>query len=230
MGLTVKGFLETSFLDWPGKVSSVIFLPGCNFRCPYCHNHQLVCCSETLKTISLSYIKKHLLDFKDWIDGIVISGGEPCIHQAHLKKLLEFFKKHDLLIKLDTNGSFPDVLQEVIDDKLIDAVSMDIKAPLDDIRYSRCTGVVININKIKSSIEIIKKSLLPYEFRITFCPSLLSKDDLLELAHQLKGIKKFTLQNFNPADPLDSVLKEVIPLSDKELKFLKKSVDRIILN
>ena len=105
---------------------------------------------------------------------------------------------------------------------------MDIKAPLDDIRYNRCAGVNVNIDKIKSSIELIIKSSLPYEFRTTFCPSLLKRQDLFDLAHQLKGIKKFTLQKFNPSNPLDPILQKIGPLTDNELDLLQKSIDKII--
>ena len=223
----IKGFLETSFIDWPGKIVSVLFLPLCNFRCPYCHNYGLVLNPEKYKTISIEHILDRLDALKGWIDGICISGGEPTLHPS-LPELVRTFKAKGLRIKLDTNGTNPGILKNLLQNRLIDYVSMDVKGPLDETRYSRCAGVPVNLESIKESIVLLKGGTLPYEFRTTIVPSLLNEDDIMELARQLAGAKKLTLQNFNPSDPLDARLKSVTPYNDEDLKRLQDKVSEIL--
>ncbi|MFH2011595.1 MAG: anaerobic ribonucleoside-triphosphate reductase activating protein [Pseudomonadota bacterium] len=223
----IKGFLETSFLDWSGKIASVIFLPYCNFRCPYCHNHNIVLNPDKFETISLEYVLNRLKEFKRWIDGICITGGEPTLHPS-LPDFIRKFRAENFLIKLDTNGTNPNVLRNLIIDKLVDYVSMDVKAPLDEIRYSRCAGVPVNLKNIKDSISILKDGIIPYEFRVTVVPSLLSEDDIVELAMQIVGADKLTIQNFNPSDPLDPKLKDVTPYNEDELKRIRDRVSKVL--
>ena len=224
---SIKGFLETSFIDWPGKIASVIFLPFCNFRCPYCHNHGLVLHPEKYETISLEHVLGRLIKFKGWIDGVCVTGGEPTLH-PFLPEVIRRFRDQDLLIKLDTNGTNPGVLKNLLSNRLIDYVSMDVKAPLNKIRYSKCAGVPVNLNRIKGSIALLKEGTIPYEFRITIVPGLLDEDDILELAGQLVGAYKLTLQKFNPTDPLDPRLRHVTPHNEEELKKLQFKVSKII--
>src|SRR5512135_851580 len=149
--IEIKGFLETSFLDWPGKLCSVLFLPLCNFRCPYCHNHPLVFHPEQYADISLEVVLNRLRSLKNWIDGVCISGGEPTLHRG-LPLLIQEIKRKKFLVKLDTNGSNPQMLRDLIENKSIDFVSMDVKAPLDPFHYSRSAGVPINMKPILESI------------------------------------------------------------------------------
>ncbi|MDY6855166.1 MAG: anaerobic ribonucleoside-triphosphate reductase activating protein [Thermodesulfobacteriota bacterium] len=223
----IKGFLETSFLDWPGKIVSVVFFPTCNFRCPYCHNHSLVLNPEQYETISVEYILGCLSEFKNWVDGICITGGEPTLH-ASLFDIICKFKSHDFLIKLDTNGTNPAVLKDLIENRLVDYVSMDVKGPLDEIRYSRCSGVKVELNDIKESIKTLKEGTIPYEFRVTVVPTLITEDDIIDLAKQLSRADKFTLSNFNPSNPLDIHLKDVTPYDEEILKKLQHRVDEIV--
>jgi pyruvate formate lyase activating enzyme len=223
----IKGFLETSFLDWPGKIVSVVFFPKCNFRCPYCHNHGLVLTPEKYETISVEYILNRLSEFKGWVDGICITGGEPTLH-ASLLDIIRKFKSDDFLVKLDTNGTNPAVLKDLIENRLVDYVSMDVKGPLDEIRYSRNAGVQVNLSDIKESIKTLKEGTIPYEFRVTVVPTLLKEDDIIDLAKQLSRADKFTLSNFNPSDPLDIQLKDVKPYDEDMLKRLQHRVDEIV--
>ena len=223
----IKGFLETSFVDWPGKIASVIFLPYCNFRCPYCHNHGIVLNPEKLETISIEYVLNRLNKFKGWIDGVCITGGEPTLHPS-LPEFIHKFRVQNFLIKLDTNGTNPHVLRNLISNKLIDYVSMDVKAPLDEIRYSKCAGVPVNLKDIRESISLLKGGTVPYEFRVTVVPSLLKEDDIIELAKQLARADKLTIQNFNPSDTLDTNLKHVKPYNEDELKRIQDRVSKII--
>jgi len=227
MVIQIKGFLETSFIDWPGKIVSVVFLPYCNLRCPYCHNHGLVLTPDKHKTISTKYIFKRLDEFRGWIDGVCITGGEPTLH-PYLSELIRQFRSKGFLIKLDTNGTFPDVLGNLISKGLIDYVSMDVKGPLDEIRYSRCAGVPVKLRNIRESIALLKDGAIPYEFRVTVVPGLLDKDAIQEMAKQLVCVDKFTIQGFNPSDPLNPKLRDVKPYNEEELEDLRGDVSKIL--
>jgi pyruvate formate lyase activating enzyme len=227
MSFPIKGFLETSFVDWPGKIASVIFLPHCNFRCPCCHNHDLVFYPDQFPTISLKHILKQIKKYRGWIDGVCITGGEPTL-LPNLTQLIKCLKNEHMVIKLDTNGSHPEVLEELIQDHLVDYVAMDVKAPLDRESYSHCCGVSIDLKKIKESISLLQEKLPFHEFRITVVPTLLKREDLLKLAHELKGSERLTLQNFNPAHPLDPELKKAKPYTDQEIKEMQEEINQIL--
>jgi len=225
--IEIKGFLETSFLDWPGKLCSVLFLPYCNFRCPYCHNHPLVFHPEQYATISLEDILARLHSLKNWIDGVCLTGGEPTLH-ADLPSLIQEIKRHGFLIKLDTNGSNPQMLEILIEGGEIDFISMDVKAPLDPFRYSRSTGLPINLKPILESIEILKKRKAEHEFRITVVPGLHSLEDIQTLGDQLKVGRRFILQSFNSENPLDPSLKNIAPYDPKVLKKIEKEIQEMM--
>jgi pyruvate formate lyase activating enzyme len=223
----IKGFLETSFLDWPGKLCSVIFLPRCNFRCPYCHNHPLVFHPERYPSIPFEDILDRLRSFRDWIDGVCITGGEPTLH-VDLPLLIREIKRNGFLVKLDTNGSNPQVLETLIKAEEIDFVSMDVKAPLDPFSYRRSIGLSIDLNLILRSIEILKKGKVEYQFRMTVVPGLHREEDIETLGDQLRVGKRFVLQNFNPENPLDPSLKEILPYDQKILKEIEEKVQAMV--
>lgn len=225
--IEIKGFLETSFLDWPGKLCSVLFLPTCNFRCPYCHNHPLIFHPERYSTIPLEEIFDRLDPLKNWIDGICLTGGEPTLH-ADLPSLIRQIKQHQFLIKLDTNGSNPQLLEKLIETEEIDFVSMDVKAPLDPFRYSRSIGLPVNLTPILESIEILKRGMVEYEFRMTVVPGLHKEKDIKSLGGQLRVGQRLILQNFNPENPLDPSLKNIAPYDPKVLKKIEKEVQEIL--
>ena len=166
--MDVKGFIDLSFVDWDSKVSSVIFLPKCNFRCPFCHNVNLVLNPEKIETIPFEYIEDQLNKQKGWTDGVCITGGEPTIHSS-LPELCSKIKKMGFLVKLDTNGTNPTLLNELQNRKLVDYVAMDIKAPLTAENYSQATGVNSEklLEKVKESINLLMESIIDYEFRTT---------------------------------------------------------------
>jgi pyruvate formate lyase activating enzyme len=236
----IKGFIETSLLDWPGHICSVIFLPYCNLRCPYCHNHQLVLKPDTLETLALDAILESAVGRrKDWIDGICITGGEPTIHRG-LPKLLRKIHEAGFKTKLDTNGTQPDILHYLITEKLVDCVAMDVKAPLDDPPYARCAGVSVPVSIIKESIKVLMAGGVASVFRCTVTPTLLATDDIYRLAEQLLGFRPslpglsesdppaLTLQNFNPADPLEPGLRNVKPYTNEALARMQDQVNRIL--
>lgn len=227
MRVEIKGFLETSFVDWRGKICSVLFLPYCNFRCPYCHNHPLLFHPEKFLSIPLEDILSRLRSFKGWIDGVCITGGEPTLH-ADLPILIREIRQHGFLIKLDTNGSNPQVLENLIEAREIDFVSMDVKAPLDPFSYRRSTGLSIDLDPILRSIEILKRGRVDYEFRMTVVPGLHQKEDIKNLGSQLRGGRRFVLQNFNSENPLDPAFKNILPYDPEVLKDMEREVQELI--
>ena len=225
--IEIKGFSETSFLDWPGKLCSVLFLPFCNFRCPYCHNHPLVFHPEQYATVPMEDILARLHSLRTWIDGVCLTGGEPTLH-SDLPLLVREIKRHRFLVKLDTNGSNPQMLGNLIEGGEINFVSMDVKAPLDPFRYSRSIGFPIKLKPILESIEILKRGKVEYEFRMTVVPGLHQEEDIRILGDQLKSGQRFILQNFNPENPLDPSLKKTVPYDAKVLKEIERDVQTII--
>lgn len=219
----IKGFLETSFIDWPGKICSVLFLPYCNLRCPYCHNHPLVLHPEQYPTLPLRDILDRLLYFRRWIDGVCLTGGEPTLH-PDLPFLIRKIKRLGFLVKLDTNGSNPQLLEQLMVGKEVDFVSMDVKAPLDPFHYSRIAGLTVNLDLIWKSIQILKRGDIEYAFRTTVVPGLHSINDILQLGQQLKAGSRMVLQNFNPENPMDPALKETRPYDSDRLRELEREV------
>jgi len=225
--IEIKGFLETSFLDWPGKICSVFFLPGCNFRCPYCHNHPLVFHPGQFTSISLKEILQRLHSFKGWVDGVCLTGGEPTLH-ADLPLLIREIKEMELLVKLDTNGSNPEMLEKLIDQREVDFIAMDVKAPLDPFSYRRSTGLSIDLALVSKSIEILKRGKVEYQFRMTVVPQLHSEEEIQALGQQLRAGRRMILQNFNPENPLDPSLKNTPPYDLKVLKEMERRVQEMV--
>ncbi|VVB74483.1 7-carboxy-7-deazaguanine synthase [Candidatus Tiddalikarchaeum anstoanum] len=223
----IKGFIESSFIDYPGKIACVIFTAGCNFYCHYCHNPELV--TPEPPFLSEDQVLKKIDNKRDWIDGIVISGGEPTMHKD-LPKFIEKVKEKGLMIKLDTNGSNPDMLKELLDKKLIDYVAMDIKAPLE--KYDKITQEKCNVDDIRKSIDLIQHSGIPYEFRTTILPSLVSEHDLIKIGQVLEGSELFVIQQFRNEVTLDESYKTqpgyLKPQIDHFVRMLKPYFKKVI--
>ncbi|MFH1148167.1 MAG: anaerobic ribonucleoside-triphosphate reductase activating protein [Pseudomonadota bacterium] len=217
----IKGFVETSFVDWPGRLCAVLFLPGCNFRCPYCHNPDLATGGRSLPAWRFSSILKRLGELKGWVESVCITGGEATIHNF-LPDLLFELKDKGFQTKLDTNGSNPKVLEYLFQKSLIDFVAMDVKAPLSEPLYGRCTGVIPPLAEIKESIELIMEEGTAYQFRTTIVPRLLGIEDVLNLAGQLRGAKDYKLQNFNPGATLDPAFQNEPPYEYSTFRELQR--------
>jgi pyruvate formate lyase activating enzyme len=216
------GLTPTTLIDFPGKVAAIVYTIGCNFRCPYCHNPELV--DETVEEkLSETYILDFLKRRKKLLDGLVITGGEPTMHGEDLLSFIVKVKKLGMAVKLDTNGTNPEFLEKVFEEKLVDYVAMDIKAPLNS--YNKVVGRAVNTEKIKTSIELIKKSGTPYEFRTTIIKCLTSKDDVIHIAKDIVGGEKYYLQKFVPTKILNPQLKRKVTYTDKEFEELKKLVE-----
>jgi pyruvate formate lyase activating enzyme len=198
----IKGFIPTSLLDWPGKVCSVLFLAGCGFRCPACHNKSLVIEPDSMAEYPLEKIVTYLKKRKGWIDGLTVTGGEPTIRK-NLPDFLTVFRNLDLRIKLDTNGSNPDMLELLIASGLIDAVYMDVKAPLTDKEYSEVAGVRVNIQAIERSIAILKQSGLEIAFRTTVIPGLIEEAQVESIRESLGEVRRYIIQAFRNGQTLN---------------------------
>jgi len=192
--MKIGGLQPVTLLDYPGKMAAIVFTSGCNMRCPFCYNFQLVL-PEYL-TSSRLYDEDNVIDFlsrrRKYLDGLVISGGEPTL-QDDLSEFLAKMKKIGYDIKLDTNGYIPEMLKRLIDDGLVDYIAMDIKGPLTD--YEKFSGVPAG--RVKESIDLVMRSDLPYEFRSTLVKGLHVLEDVSEMAEAIKGAEKYFLQNYN---------------------------------
>jgi pyruvate formate lyase activating enzyme len=205
----LRGFIETSFLDWDGKVSCVVFVPNCNYACPFCSNWLLVHDPESLPEVNLKKIEAFIRERRDFLDGVVVTGGEPTIH-PDLPDLLRRFKALGMLVKLDTNGTNPEMLSSLLSNHLVDYIAMDIKAPLNG-RYDEVCGVKVDLDKIRESIKLIMTSGVDYEFRTTVTPNILNKPEIEEIAKTIAGAKKYALQQFVPAHSLVREMQKLDP-------------------
>ena len=232
--IDVKGFLETSFVDWPGKVASVVFLPRCNYRCPYCHNHRLVTDPQSYVSWPLDNVLQRLCALRDWVDGVCVTGGEPTLH-AGLPGMLRRLRDEGWAIKLDTNGSRPEVVGELLDAELLDAVSLDVKAPLEPIPYRRNGGEGANPEPVQRTLELLARAGLPVEVRTTVHPQLLSFEELRRLVDQAGSVlgdrMRYKLQRCRTEQTLDPAMEETRPLDqetfdtwDAQLQLLAKTI------
>jgi len=224
----IKGFIETSFVDWPGKICAVLFFPRCNFRCRYCHNADLVLRPDALADIDPATIAARLSELHGWIDGVCVSGGEPTLSGC-LPDVLSSIKKQGLLAKLDTNGSNPGVLRSLIGQGLIDYVAMDVKSCLDETSYCKIIQAPNMLESVQESIRILLEGTVEYEFRITTVPGFHGPEDIYRLARDLNGASRLRIQNFNPSESiLDPGLRSVRPFTEEEIHHMQDRVDMLI--
>lgn len=196
----IKGIEKFASKDFPGFISSTVFLGGCNFRCPYCSNADLVLRPAALPTIPLEEFIEYLDSRQGWLEAICLSGGEPLLSDG-LEEFLPLIKQRGLLVKLDTNGSFPSILEKLMREHLIDTIAMDVKAPLE--RYQEVVGVEVRVEDIERSIEMIRNSSLDYMFRTTVVPGIIKAEDVEAIAKMLNGSRLFQLQQFSPVNTLE---------------------------
>lgn len=194
----IHGFNKTTLLDYPGHIAATIFLGGCNFRCPFCHNATLVLAPETQPVISEDEIFTTLKKRVGILEGVCITGGEPTLYLG-LEEFIKKIKSLGFLVKLDTNGSNPNLLRHLIELNLLDYVAMDIKNSKE--KYSLTTGLKnIDINKISESITILLSSDIDYEFRTTVVKEFHETSDLLSIGNWIKGGKAYYLQSFEDSE------------------------------
>ncbi|MGD8627973.1 MAG: anaerobic ribonucleoside-triphosphate reductase activating protein [bacterium] len=224
----IKGFIETSLCDWDGLISSVVFLPGCNFRCPFCQNAELVLNPESLPSVGFDQIAGYLRAQSSWIDGLVITGGEPTIWGG-LSELAEAIKDLGFAVKLDTNGTRPDEIADLLDRGLVDFIAMDIKAPLDE-RYERAAGVPVDLDRIRRSIDLVMGLKGAHEFRTTLVPGFVGEEEVALMAETVMGAERYALQRFVPDNSLDKALRRAIAYDDSFVSHLLEIAGRSVDN
>lgn len=215
--MKIGGFQRFSLIDFPGKISAIIFTQGCNFRCPYCHNPDLVDTQKFTTPIPEEEIFSFLSKRKGKLDAVSITGGEPTLHKD-LPDFILKIKKMGFLIKLDTNGTNPEMLRKIIQKKLVDYLAMDIKAPL--AKYSEVTGCLVNEYHIARSIGMIENSCIEYEFRSTLVDKVLTVRDVLKMGMLLGPAKRYFLQKFVATKTLDEGVKKFSSFSQDSLDLL----------
>jgi pyruvate formate lyase activating enzyme len=221
--MQIGGLQKVSLIEYPGEISAIAFTQGCNFRCPYCYNPELVDPDLYRECISEEVVFSFLERRKGKLDAVTITGGEPTIHHD----LIDFIKcvrKIGYLIKLDTNGSYPDVLEKLISGRLVDYIAMDIKGPLH--KYKTVTKSKIDEDKIRQSIEMIMKAGVPYEFRTTIPKKLLHEDDLLEMGKLLTNASRYILQQFIPTRTLDKQFLKYEAYSREEMEYFREKLKK----
>ena len=218
------GMIKNSFVDFPNNISTVVFTFGCNFNCWYCHNRQIIE-GERTEPISEEDVFSFLEKRKGMVDGVVISGGEPTLC-CDLENFIVQVRNLGFKIKLDTNGTNPKILKNLLDKNLLDFVAMDIKTSLE--KYSSLVGKPVEIEKIKESINLLMNSKIDHEFRTTFAPDVLL-EDVEKISKLIEGAKAYAIQKYNP--PSKSVI--TIPHCktdfDKALEIAKKFVNNSFL-
>lgn len=224
--MLIGGFQKMTMLDYPGKVAATIFTYGCNFRCPFCHNATLVI--DEAQLFSEDEILAYLNKRKGILDGVCITGGEPLL-QPDIFDFLEKVRKTGLLIKLDTNGSYPDKLKEAIDRGLIDYVAMDIKTSKEN--YSRVADTNVKIENIEKSVQILLENKVDYEFRTTVVRELHTKEDFEKISMWIKGAKRYFLQCFKASENLigNNLSAYTPPELEDFLKVLKNNINEVNL-
>ena len=225
--MKIGGLQKLTLIDYPGKLACTIFISGCNFRCPWCYSSELVVPEkiEELTGINKKEVFAFLEKRKGKIEGIVLCGGEPTV-DPDVVQFVEEIKEKSFSVKLDTNGSRPEVIQELLEKGLLDYIAMDIKAPLE--RYQEVVGVAVDTNKIKESIEIIKNCGIDYEFRTTIIPGVHQKKDVEKMGKMIEGGERYFLQNFLPEKTIDEGFLERKPFIQKDLEILRKAAEPFV--
>ncbi|MFT4326089.1 MAG: anaerobic ribonucleoside-triphosphate reductase activating protein [Candidatus Woesearchaeota archaeon] len=218
--IVIKGYQKTSFVDFPGHICATIFTAGCNMRCPYCHNAHLATGGKGIPAISVDQILSDLEKRKHNIEALCISGGEPTIHKG-LIDFIRSVKTLGLKVKLDTNGTNPDIIETLLSENLLDFIAMDVKQTLS--KYQKASILPVDSAALAKTISVLKESGVPYEFRLTVVPEITSKEDVVLIAKELSGAKTFALQQFVPTNAMfDCSLHD--RFSSEDLYVLKDSI------
>lgn len=220
--MIIGGYQKLTLIDYPGKIAATVFTVGCNFRCPFCHNPELV---DSRQFTGQGQLEKEFFNFlkkrKGRLEGVCITGGEPTL-QPDLIDFIKKLRRRGLLVKLDSNGARPDVLKKLIDLKLLDFIAMDIKNQLK--KYDATTGVKGDADRIKLSVKLIMNSGVPYEFRTTVVPGLHTEKDFDAIAKWIKGARSYYLQEYREGRILDNNLKKKTKGKKIDLEKIQKKI------
>ena len=225
--MQIHGFNKTTLLDYPGLVAATIFTGACNFRCPFCHNAELVLNPSSQPIIPEEEILTHLKKRQGITKGVCITGGEPTL-QKDLKDFVKKLKELDLKVKLDSNGYKPEVLKDLVKEGLLDYIAMDVKAPLDE--YEVIAGVKLDVSKLQESIDFLKKGKVPYEFRTTVIKDFHTQESFEKIAELIKGADRYFLQGYVDSDKVIAPglsaytyeeMQEFLPIFDGKVKHVE---------
>jgi pyruvate formate lyase activating enzyme len=223
--MKIGGLQKVSLIDYPGKICAIIFTQGCNFRCPYCHNPELV----DPKSYQACLTQKGILEFLSTrtgkLDAVAITGGEPTL-QDDLVPFIRRIRKLGFAVKLDTNGSKPEVLALLLKEKLLDFIALDVKASAE--KYSSVVNAPVRVEDIRQSIRLAIKSKIPHEFRTTIVSSQLKPEDIFSIAQEIKGAKRYVLQKYRPTKALAGRFLEEKTYSDEEFLSIAKKLEKDI--
>ncbi|HII71622.1 TPA: anaerobic ribonucleoside-triphosphate reductase activating protein [Candidatus Woesearchaeota archaeon] len=223
--MIIAGLQKTSLVDYPGKICSTIFLAGCNLRCGFCHNPELVIpelVQEHTVPMNPDELVRQIKERQKYIDGVCITGGEPLLNKD-IFKLCDELKRLGLLVKVDTNGCHPFALRQLIEFKMVDYVAMDIKGPKE--KYREIVEKDINMDRIEESIELLKKGKVEYEFRTTVVKGVHLFADIVKIGEWLKGARQYYLQQFNvKAKYIDPKFEKNIPYTPAELREMQTAL------
>ena len=214
------GMIKQSLVDYPGEIATVIFTRGCNLRCPFCHNPDLLFNPKiVVKPVDIDEVLTFLAQRRGFLDGVVITGGEPTLNEE-LPIDIGRIKSMGMLVKLDTNGTNPAMLESLLRHHMVDYVAMDIKAPLEYKKYQAACGRLSSEDffQIRGSVNLLRCAHVRVEFRTTVVPVLHTPEDILEIAKSIEGCPRFTLQQFNPRVTLDPSYSAVAPYSKAEMQ------------
>lgn len=209
----LAGWIPATMIDWPGKVAATLFLSGCAFRCPFCHNPRLL--TPVTEPAEWDAFIAHVRAKRSWLDGVVVTGGEPT-EDPDLPSLLSALAEEGVPVKLDTNGSRPEILRFLLAEGLVDYVALDVKTV--PARYGQATGRPDLARAVSESIELLVSSHIGHEFRTTVFPGAVDLDELPDIAASLLGGRLYALQQFRPSDTLDPRAAEIRPYPSGELR------------
>lgn len=222
--MIIGGLQETTLIDFPGKIACTVFLSVCNFRCPWCYSPELVLPEKIIKQPRLqeAYVFNFLKERQGLLEGVVICGGEPTVNKE-LPLFIEKIKNMGFAVKLDTNGSNPEMLKELVAKGLIDYVAMDIKTTKE--KYPAVFNGEVKIEDIEESVRFLKLDRVPFEFRTTVVPTIHEKEDFKSIAEWIGGNNvKYYLQGFRAEKTIDSSFEKISPYKDIELKEIVKGI------
>ena len=223
--MKICGLNKTTLLDYPGCVAATVFAGGCNFRCPFCHNGDLVLHSAKMKEYSEEEVLNFLNKRKNVLEGVCVTGGEPTLY-SDLPEFIAKIKAMGYKVKLDTNGSNPKMLKRLVEGKLVDYVAMDIKAPVSE--YNKVCGVQVDTESVQQSVDYLKQGEIPYEFRTTVVKELHTKQDILEIGKWILGAENYYLQSYRETD--ENICKGFSAMEKEELFELEMELKKSIKN
>jgi pyruvate formate lyase activating enzyme len=225
--MNIGGYQRLTLIDFPGTLATTVFTVGCNFRCPFCHNPELVLGAGVKTSGAENKTEQEFFAFlekrKGKLEGVCITGGEPTL-QSDLVDFVRKVRTMGFRVKLDTNGARPDILKKMLDLKLLDFVAMDIKNQLKN--YSKTVGVKVDTERIRLSVELVRNSRVDYEFRTTVVPGIHTEKDFLEIAKWLSGARAYYLQEYREAVILDKNLKKKTKGKKLDLEKIQSQIEK----